>query len=345
MLSKRTTKTTKVKKSNKPIRKVLGKRIRSRVVKTVDNKEITSLVDVMSKNKFELSLETFVSGDTQLCSMHLTTSSSSEDEVDLTIVVGKVQRLDAKTVFDLDSVNDPLIGTPTEVKKELDNLAIRLQRKPNDQDAFLKIVCYMHKYILGLVFKKYSYIKGSDEKDIYQEALIALFKKAIPSFRRNKGMSFLNFAKMCINRHLITILNASINRRRDWPLNQSISLDHSPSGNGDDDDSCPLSNVVPDEQYGKAPFSAIVKSETFDRTLDAIKAVLSDFERSVLTEYLRDKSYKDASVAISKKYGRHCNERSIDNALLRIRKKAMAMKSENGEDMMPLIFSPVDGGK
>jgi RNA polymerase sporulation-specific sigma factor len=237
------------------------------------------------------------------------------------------------------------VGTPAEVKKELDNLAMRLQRRPKDQDAFLRIVCYMHKYILGLVFKKYSFVRGSDEKDVYQEALIALFKKAIPSFRKHRGMSFLNFAKMCINRHLITILNASRNRRRDWPLNTSISLDHSPGGGDEDDDACPLSNVVPDTAHGKPPFNDMAKSETFEKTLGAIKSVLSDFEQSVLMEYLQDKSYKDASKAISKKYGRRCNERSIDNALLRIRKKAMALKVECGEDALPLVFSPMDGGK
>jgi hypothetical protein len=65
----------------------------------------------------------------------------------------------------------------------------------------------------------------------------------------------------------------------------------------------------------------------------------------VLIEYLRDKSYKEASKAISKKYGRYCNERSIDNALLRIRKKAMSMKSEGNEDLLPLVFSPIDNGR
>lgn len=313
---------------------------------TVDDVDISSVVETVSGNGFEVTLESFAVGGDEFCSVHLTTSSSSEDDVDVTVVVGKTARSESKTVFDIDDVDAPLVGTPAEVKKELDDLAIRLQRRPKDHDAFLRIVCYMHKYILGLVFKKYSFVRGSDEKDIYQEALIALFKKAIPSFRKGRGMSFLNFAKMCINRHLITILNASRNRIRDKPLNTAVSLDHSPGGHdGDDDDSCPLSNVVADSEHGKLPFNDMAKSETFERTLTAIKSVLSDFEQSVLMEYLQDKSYKDASRAISKKYGRRCNERSIDNALLRIRKKAMAMKDESGEDVLPLVFSPIDGGR
>jgi len=324
--------------------KIVGKKKRKTKnkrskIRTVKDSEIKAIVKSVSFNGFSVSV-----GE-GLRAVHLVSSSStSEDEIDI-VVIEKEKRSDSKTVFDIDDVNNPLVGTPTEVKKELDNLAIRLQRKPNDHDSFLKIVCYMHKYILGLVFKKYSFIRGSDEKDIYQEALIALFKKAIPSFKKGHGMSFLNFSKMCINRHLITMLNSSRNRIKDKPLNTAVSLDHSPSGNEEDDESCSLANVIPDHEHGRPPFNDMAKSETFDRTLTAIQSVLSDFEQLVLEEYLKDKSYKDASRAISKKYGRRCNERSIDNALLRIRKKAMAMKGEGNEDALPLVFSPIDGGR
>jgi len=254
----------------------------------------------------------------------------------------KPVRRDCKTVFDMDDVEDPLIGTPMEVRKELDALAMRLQRKPKDQAAFLKIVCYMHKYILGLVFRKYNYVRGHDDKDIYQEALIALFKKAVPSFRKGKGMSFLNFAKMCINRHLITILNSSRNRRKDIPLNTSISLDHAPPGREDDDDSCLLSNIIPDTVHGKPPFTEITKSESFNRTLGTLSSLLSPFEQTVLSEYLKDKSYREASKSVSKICGKRCNERSIDNALLRIRKKAMTLKHGLGEEELPLVFGNVE---
>lgn len=252
------------------------------------------------------------------------------------------QRSELRTVFDMDDVDDPLVGTPMEVRKELDSLAMRMQRNPKDQESFLKIVQYMHKYILGLVFRKYSFVRGQDDKDVYQEALIALFKKAVPSFRRGKGMSFLNFSKMCINRHLITILNASRNRRKDMPLNTSISIDHAPNGHDDDDDTCLLSNILPDKDHGKPPFTEMARSESFDKTLTSIGSVLSEFEMCVLKEYLKDRSYKDAAKAVSKLYGKRYNERSIDNALLRIRKKALALKNELGEDALPLVFGQVE---
>lgn len=242
-----------------------------------------------------------------------------------------------RTIFDLDDVDNPLVGTPSEVQKDLDRLALRMQKDPTNGDIFNKIVSYMHKYILGLVFKKYSFIMGYEETDMYQEALIALSKKAIPAFRRGKGMSFLNFAKMCINRHLITILHASKHRCKDIPINTAISLDHNPMGCGEDDDSCPLSNVVIGMEPHDAPYEEIIRDETLEHTLLLIRQKLSGFEQIVLDEYLDDNSYKDSADNISLKHGESCNEKSIDNALLRIRKKAEELKKDIGRDSVPIL--------
>jgi len=268
-----------------------------------------------------------------------TDSSSEDNHVEKTRDSPKHH--DLKAIFDIDEVEDPLVGAPFEVRRELDQLALRLQKHPKDQEAFMKIVSYMHKYILGLVFRKYNFVRGHDDKDIYQESLIALFRKAVPSFRKGRGMSFLNFAKMCINRHLITILNASRNRRKDMPLNTSISLDHAPAGMEDEDGSCALSNIIPDKKPGRQPFSEMARSESFERTLSVLTATLSDFEKSALMQYLQDKSYREAAKNLTKIMGRRCNERSVDNALLRIRKKAMSIKDDLGEDSLPLLFGPV----
>ena len=204
----------------------------------------------------------------------------------------------------------------------------------------MKIVSYMHKYILGLVFRKYNFVRGHDDKDIYQESLIALFRKAVPSFKKGRGMSFLNFAKMCINRHLITILNTSRHRRKDMPLNTSVSLDHAPSGMDDEDGSCSLSNIIPDNAPGCQPFFEMARSESFEKTLSALTSVLSEFEKAALMQYLQDRSYREVSKNLTKIMGRKCNERSVDNALLRIRKKAMTIRDELDEDTLPLLFGP-----
>ena len=81
-------------------------------------------------------------------------------------------------------------------------------------------------------------------------------------------------------------------------------------------------------------------SEVFGHTLRTVKGKLSIFEQTVLDEYLDDKSYKEASKSINKKHIEKCNEKSIDNALLRIRKKAVEIRKECGDNELPLLGSP-----
>jgi RNA polymerase sporulation-specific sigma factor len=253
----------------------------------------------------------------------------------------KKENSQLQTVFDLEEVDSPLIGTPKEVQEELDGLALKMQKNPNDQEAFERILTYIHKYLLGLVFKKYNFVKGYEESDIYQEALIALFKKAVPKFDPTRNMSFLNFAKMCINRHLITILHASKHRRKDMPINTAISLDHNPNSSGEDEDTsgCSLSNIISDEKTSCAPYRDLARKEAYNRTLEVLKSKLSHFEIMVLDEYLQEKSYEEVAKAVTKKSGIKYNAKSVDNSLLRIRKKSFdILKETGGIENVPLLF-------
>ena len=244
------------------------------------------------------------------------------DEIDKDCDESESNEEDNKDLYD---ENDQLVGTPQEVKKELNSLALRVQRYPRDNDSFDKIHYYIHKYLLGLVFKKYCFIKGYDENDMYQESLIALFKKAIPNFNPNKGMSFLNFAKMCINRHLITILHASKHRKKNIPINTAISMDRAPVNQTDNADIPPLSNVIADDSKKTLPYKNISNMETFSRILLEIKDKLSKFESVVLDEYLYEKSYREVAKSVSLRLNRRYDAKSIDNALLRIRKKSQKL--------------------
>lgn len=245
---------------------------------------------------------------------------------------------DEVSIFNIGQIENPLTGTPQEVRKELDALALRMQKHPRDNDCFDKIHFYIHKYLLGLVFKKFSFIKGQDEHDIYQESLIALFKKAIPKFNPNKGMSFLNFAKMCITRHLITILHASKHRKKDIPMNTAISMDHSPVNQDDNETEMdPLSNIIPDDNNKTLPYKKLSDKENFNQTLNLIKNKLSAFEIIVLEEYLNEKSYKEVAKGVSKRLEVRYNAKSIDNALLRIRKKAQELLDSSSEEIINLF--------
>lgn len=239
-------------------------------------------------------------------------------------------------LFRLPIVAVPLVGTPKQVQPELDDLALKMQKKPDQDAIFDKIHLYMHGYLINVVLRKFPYIKGYQTVDIYQETLISLRFKAIPNFKKGKGMSFLNFSKMCIRRHLITLLNASRIRLKDQSLNRAISLDSSPLKDDSDDGKNSYFNVVADE--GLPVDKLAENSEAYALTKGALYGALSDFERVVLEEYLSSSSYKEISKNVSKVLSKRYNTKSIDNALLRIRKKAMYLREHVRTEDLPLFM-------
>jgi RNA polymerase sporulation-specific sigma factor len=213
--------------------------------------------------------------------------------------------------------------------KKLDACAIKLQTNPNDEESFEVIHLALHKFIISQAFHRFI-IRGHEGKDLYQESLIVLWQKAIPSFDPTRGMSFWGFAKMCINRHLITILNSALNRKKDMPMNRSISLDEV-FNNDDEEGNCSLQNVFEDH---KDFVKDLCLSEDKQKTVDILREVLSPFESMILYYYLEGLSYKEISIEISEELQRKCNEKSVDNALLRIRRKAFEVQ---GESSLPLF--------
>ena len=249
-------------------------------------------------------------------------------------------------LFKLPLVSVPIIGTPKEVQRDLDNLVIFAQQHPHSKkndDNFNRIHVYMHGYLLNVVLKQFPYIRGYQTNDIYQESLIAIRFKAIPNFKKGKGMSFLNFAKMCIRRHLFTLLNASQNRLKDKSMNQAISLDRVIS-DSDDEQGNTLSNIIPDSSP-----SVDVKTENNEAlfvTKGTLMRSLSSFERVVLGEYLTGSSYKEIATMIVETtkselpYEKVFKNalKAVDNALLRIRKKALSIKDKHGNTELPLFM-------
>lgn len=243
-------------------------------------------------------------------------------------------------LFRIPIVDVPLVGTPQQVKIELDNMALKIQRNPSSKESdrlYDKIHLYMHGYLISVALKQFPYIRGMQTVDIYQESLIALRFKAIPNFQLNKGMSFLNFAKLCIRRHLITILNASKNRQKDQTINRSISLDTPVMSNNSDEESHnTLSNIVPDTNI--TVDKQTEHREAVDVTKKMLMESLSDFEKQVLNEYLLNSSYRDIARNLTSKTEKRCKTKAVDNALLRIRKKAMTMLENEDKDKLPLFL-------
>jgi len=247
----------------------------------------------------------------------------------------KVQHRDMleQIMFKLPYVIDPLIGTPKQVQKDLDRIAKKLQRKSNE-NLFNKIHLYMHGYLVNIVLKKFPFIKGLQTVDIYQETLIALKFKAIPNFKKNKGMSFLNFAKMCIRRHLITLLNASYAKKKDLSINRAVSIESSPMKNNDS--KMTFANLLRDKN--PSCDKSIASNEAYDMTRKTLMEALSEFEQIVLHEYLTSSSYSEIAKNVTRRVGKRYNTKSIDNALLRIRKKAIHLKKYCKKEFIPIFM-------
>jgi RNA polymerase sporulation-specific sigma factor len=249
------------------------------------------------------------------------------------------QRINIEEIlFKLPIVKKPIVGTPKQIQRALDSIVKKMQKSPNSkesQEQFKRIHLYMHGYLINIVLRQFPYIKGFQTVDIYQETLIALRFKAIPGFKKRKGMSFLNFAKMCIRRHLITLLNASKTIQYNQPMNKAISID-APVTQGDEESSNTFSNTLED----KKPHSSIIaeKDEAYEVTKKTLMDSLSTFERIVLEEYLATSTYKEIAKNISKRINKRCATKSVDNALWRIRKKAMQLKRYSKDDDMPLFI-------
>lgn len=181
--------------------------------------------------------------------------------------------------------------------------------KSGDKFA-LEFLINKYKELVNMKVSKFFMI-GAEKEDIVQEGLIGLFK-AVKSFNPDKQNSFKTFANLCIERQLITAIKSS-NRQKHMPLNSYLSLNT--TAYEEDEDSSLLD--IFDAHQIEDPLDTITKKEYYQTVENAIDKSLSDFEKQVLNRYMQGESY----VQIAEKLDTPV--KSIDNAIQRIRKKAI----------------------
>lgn len=181
--------------------------------------------------------------------------------------------------------------------------------KSGDKSA-LEFLISKYKELVNMKVSKFFMI-GAEKEDIVQEGLIGLFK-AVKSYNPEKQNSFKTFANLCIERQLITAIKSS-NRQKHMPLNSYLSLNT--TAYEEDEDSSLLE--VFDAHQMEDPLDTITKKEYYQTVENAIDKSLSDFEKQVLNRYMQGESY----VQIAEKLD--APVKSIDNAIQRIRKKAI----------------------
>lgn len=221
---------------------------------------------------------------------------------------------------------------PSDVKDMMNEFAIYIQENGDNDIIFNRILVYMHKFVNNMAFRQFI-IPGMEGKDIYQEACIALRQRAIEKFNPDKKMSFVNFAKMCMRRYIITLLNTSKNRRRDQPLNRSVPIDQAFPSEDENEENGSLMNLISDD-YDFIQDMCI--SEDIRLTKEILGNILSPLEFDVFSMHLEKRSYRDIAKSVSKKYDKKYNEKSVDNALIRVRAKASALLGKN-DTSIPLF--------
>lgn len=160
------------------------------------------------------------------------------------------------------------------------------------------------------------FIIGAEQDDILQEGMIGLYKAA-RDYREGRAASFHAFADLCITRQMITAIK-SATRQKHMPLNSYISLNRPIY---EDDSERTLMDVILPDEAGN-PEQMLISREDRERLYGQISQVLSPLEWEVLQCYLQDQTYQQ----IAHRLNRHV--KSVDNALMRIKKKLERVVSQ-----------------
>jgi len=186
--------------------------------------------------------------------------------------------------------------------------------RDGDEDAIEEIM-FSLKPMVNRLARGY-FLTNGDSADLIQEGLIGLYK-AILSYNLDGEVSFSTYAATCVRRQMISAVRTSLNKKN-LPLNSYIGIgaqggllmDNPHEDEFDDEE---IEYMIPSEELTPEE-----RLELIDRNNELnrrIEEALSEFERNVLTLYLNGESYKQIAKLLDK------NEKSIDNAIVRIKSK------------------------
>ena len=175
---------------------------------------------------------------------------------------------------------------------------------------------YKYRNLVKTKVKSY-FLVGAEKDDLLQVGMIGLWQ-AVVDFRCDKAISFPAFAKVCIQRHIITAIKTAT-RQKQQPLNTSLSLE-SPSDDPLADWN--LSDILTcDDSLDPEEF--VLRSEDTRQLQFTLQQVLSEFEWRVLSGYQVGKSYREIADEL------RCKTKSVDNALARIKRKVSGVPVGN----------------
>lgn len=183
-----------------------------------------------------------------------------------------------------------------------------LQRaQGGDRDA-IEFLLRKYSRLARAKLKSY-FLLGADREDLLQVGMVGLWE-AIMDYRPSREVSFRCFAQMCIQRELISAIKFA-NRSRQSPLNTSVSLDFRRT---DEPQEKSLADAIP-SGWSADPEAVWAEHEAVAALQQTLRERLSRFEYRVFKTFTEGRSYREAAQMLG------VTEKSIDNALARIRRK------------------------
>ena len=151
------------------------------------------------------------------------------------------------------------------------------------------------------------FLAGGDSEDLIQEGMLGLLS-AIRQYDPSANVPFKTYAELCINRRLYSAVKSAA-RLKHLPLNNGVPLDSILS-----EESQPQATSYP-EANRRITEEQVLARESEKELHSALSQYLSGFEAKVLQLYLSGLSYAEMAAQT------HKSEKSIDNAVQRIRRK------------------------
>ena len=179
------------------------------------------------------------------------------------------------------------------------------------------------EYAIEQIIKEYKWIVyyesriffNVEKEDLLQEGLIGLYN-AINDYDESKNSSFVNFATLCVSRKMISYIKMR-NRKKRSVINNSVSI-YQPLN---DDSKLIIINLIRDLNSDD-PYTVLRSKEKLNDLESFLLSKLSEVEFKSYWLFLNGYSYKEIAVELN------INEKSIDNALHRARKKLDNFKNE-----------------
>jgi RNA polymerase sporulation-specific sigma factor len=203
-----------------------------------------------------------------------------------------------------------------------------VHRAQRGEESASEYLLYKYRNLVRTKVKSY-FLVGAEKEDLLQVGMIGLWQ-AIVDFRCDKAISFPAFAKVCIQRHIITAIKTAT-RQKQIPLNTSLSLESPAEDSGPDWN---LSDIIPATE-SQDPEDLVIQGEDTKVLHEMLQQMLSEFEWHVLVGYQIGKSYREIACEL------RCKTKSVDNALARIKRKVSTVPLGLANLSELLINSPV----